>query len=84
MARALLNRPKLLLADEPTGNLDPGNAASLLDTLTEFHTSGGTILLVTHDSNAADRAQRVLELDQGKIQSGPVSGGASEDCRATE
>jgi len=78
MARALLNRPKLLLADEPTGNLDPGNAASLLDTLTEFHAGGGTILLVTHDINAANRAQRIVDLERGKIQSDPTNGSAPE------
>lgn len=69
-ARALLNRPTLLLADEPTGNLDPDNAASLLDTLVEFHSGGGTILLVTHDEQAAGRAGRVMELDQGRIREG--------------
>jgi len=70
MARALLNQPALLLADEPTGNLDPDNAASLLDTLTAFHRDGGTILLVTHDSLAAERAGRILELDQGRVREG--------------
>lgn len=67
-ARALLNRPALLLADEPTGNLDPDNAASLLDTLVEFHSGGGTILVVTHDPQAAERAGRVMHLDEGKIR----------------
>ncbi|MBC8868470.1 MAG: ABC transporter ATP-binding protein [Planctomycetes bacterium] len=70
MARALLNRPALLLADEPTGNLDPENAASLLDTMAAFHRDGGTILLVTHDSQAAERAGRILELDQGRVREG--------------
>lgn len=74
MARALLNRPKLLLADEPTGNLDPSNAASLLDTLSGFHANGGTILLVTHDSDAANRSQRVVELERGRIQTGSTEG----------
>jgi putative ABC transport system ATP-binding protein len=70
MARALLNRPALLLADEPTGNLDPDNAASLLDALAAFHRDGGTILLVTHETYAAERADRVVELDQGRIRQG--------------
>lgn len=69
MARALLNRPKLLLADEPTGNLDEGNANALLDLLAEFHNEGGTIVLATHDAAAADRAQRVVALSSGKIVS---------------
>lgn len=68
MARAVLNEPKLLLADEPTGNLDPKNAAGLLDLLAEFHRDGGTILLVTHDDGAASRAQRTIELNRGRIQ----------------
>ena len=48
MARALLNEPKLLLADEPTGNLDEKNAVALMNWLAEYHAAGGTILLVTH------------------------------------
>lgn len=67
MARALLNHPKLLLADEPTGNLDPKNASSLLELLTSFHQDGGTILLVTHDDKASSRADRTIELDQGRL-----------------
>jgi len=70
MARALLNRPQLLLADEPTGNLDPDTAAGLLDLLSEFQREGGTILLVTHDDRAAARAQRVLQMDRGRILDG--------------
>lgn len=67
MARALLNKPKLLLADEPTGNLDPDNANALLDLLTDFHKDGGTILLVTHDDNASARAKRLIELNSGQL-----------------
>jgi ABC-type lipoprotein export system ATPase subunit len=67
MARALLNRPKLLLADEPTGNLDEDNAQALLDLLGEFHNEGGTIVLATHDAAAAARAGRTIELSHGNI-----------------
>ncbi|MFV1966098.1 MAG: ABC transporter ATP-binding protein [Pirellulaceae bacterium] len=67
MARALLNRPQLLLADEPTGNLDDRNAAALLDRLAAFHSSGGTILLVTHHENAAERAERCIALENGHL-----------------
>jgi ABC-type lipoprotein export system ATPase subunit len=75
MARALLNRPQLLLADEPTGNLDETNATALLDLLGEFHTSGGTILLVTHHENAAERAARRIALKDGRLveQAEPAS-----------
>jgi putative ABC transport system ATP-binding protein len=72
MARALLNQPQLLLADEPTGNLDPETAAGLLDLLSEFQQQGGTILLVTHDDRAAERAERVIRMDRGRILDGPL------------
>ena len=62
LARALLNRPKLLLADEPTGNLDPDSGTTVLNYLREFAASGGAVLMVTHDSEAAGRADRVIEL----------------------
>ena len=67
MARALINEPALLLADEPTGNLDPKSADTLLDLLKDFQSGGGTILLVTHDSRAADRADRVIQLEHGRV-----------------
>ena len=62
LARALLNRPQLLLADEPTGNLDRDNAGAVLDALAEFACEGGAVLLVTHDPLAASRAARVVHL----------------------
>ncbi len=67
MARALLNQPKLLLADEPTGNLDPDNAKIVLDTLTAFAAAGGAVLLVTHDDRAAAAAQRVMRMNAGEL-----------------
>jgi ABC-type lipoprotein export system ATPase subunit len=67
LARALLNRPKLLLADEPTGNLDGDNAEVVLRCLDEFARSGGAVLLVTHDTRAAQRARRSIRLAAGKV-----------------
>ncbi|MEO2020534.1 MAG: ATP-binding cassette domain-containing protein, partial [Pirellulaceae bacterium] len=67
MARALLPQPRLLLADEPTGNLDPENAAAVLQLLQQFHAQGGTILLVTHDEQAASHAARTIILSAGKL-----------------
>jgi ABC-type lipoprotein export system ATPase subunit len=67
MARALLNGPKLLLADEPTGNLDPENAKGVLDAIDRFHDGGGTVLLVTHQAEAAARAARVISLSAGQV-----------------
>jgi putative ABC transport system ATP-binding protein len=66
-ARALVNRPKLLLADEPTGNLDPQTAGALLETLAAFHSRGGTVLLVTHDAQAAAHAERRVTLAEGRL-----------------
>jgi putative ABC transport system ATP-binding protein len=69
MARALLNRPQILLADEPTGNLDPQNAAIVMDQIELFHQQGGTVLLVTHEQPAAARAQATVHLNQGRLAS---------------
>ena len=67
VARALLNRPKLILADEPTGNLDPENAAEVVRHLAEFHKTGGTVVLVTHGTTADTHADRLLHLTQGRL-----------------
>jgi putative ABC transport system ATP-binding protein len=67
LARALLAEPRLLLADEPTGNLDPENAESILDHLTAFAEEGGSVLMVTHDDRAAGRASRSIRMEDGRI-----------------
>ena len=67
LARAMLHRPELILADEPTGNLDEANARTVLAGLDEFAREGGAVLLVTHDPAAAQFARRRLRLDGGKI-----------------
>ncbi len=67
VARALLNRPKLILADEPTGNLDPENAAEVIRHLAAFHRDGGTVVLVTHGTAADEHAGRILRLEQGRL-----------------
>ena len=67
LARALLNRPRLLLADEPTGNLDSENSDTVLGYLAEFASSGGTVLMVTHSNNAAGYAHRTVSLQAGKL-----------------
>ncbi len=69
IARAMINQPNLILADEPTGNLDPANAKEVLDLLGMFHQDGGTILLVTHEEEAASRAERTILLEQGRVAS---------------
>ena len=67
MARALFNEPRLLLADEPTGNLDPENAAVIMNFIEEFHHGGGTVVLVTHDTTAATSAERTIVLQDGAV-----------------
>jgi ABC-type lipoprotein export system ATPase subunit len=67
LARALLNEPKLLLADEPTGNLDGESADTVLGHLREFATNGGAVLLVTHDDRAVPYAERVIHLHEGRV-----------------
>jgi putative ABC transport system ATP-binding protein len=69
IARALVHRPQLLLADEPTGNLDPGTAARVLDVLrSQARDSGAALVLVTHSSSAAAQADRVLHLRSDGIE----------------
>ena len=68
LARALLNRPALLLADEPTGNLDADNAAVVLDALDGFARAGGAVLLVTHDAAAAGRANRIVRMASPSVK----------------
>lgn len=74
LARALLNRPKLLLADEPTGNLDGESAEAVLGYLTDFAGEGGTVLLVTHDDRAAAVAQKSILINDGKLKHAAISG----------
>ena len=67
LARALINHPKLILADEPTGNLDEANEQIVLDLLRELHRSGHTILLVTHSPEIGRMADRRIELAHGRL-----------------
>ncbi len=67
IARALAGQPKLLLADEPTGNLDSQMARSVMDLLEELHREGSTIVMVTHDPQLAARAQRNVHVIDGQV-----------------
>ena len=69
VARALVGEPSILLADEPTGNLDSTTGQSILNLLDELHAEGLTIIMVTHDEGVADRCDRVLRLHDGSIAS---------------
>jgi len=68
IARALLMKPALLLADEPTGNLDSKSAANVLALIAEVHAGGQTVVLVTHDADVAALAQRQIRLRDGRIE----------------
>lgn len=67
VARAVINSPKVLFADEPTGALNRKNTADVLDLLTELNKDGQSVLMVTHDMRAALRANRILYIEDGKI-----------------
>ncbi|MGD9346303.1 MAG: ABC transporter ATP-binding protein, partial [Candidatus Aminicenantes bacterium] len=68
IARALVNNPSLLLADEPTGNLDSKTGQEILNLFHKIHSQGNTILIVTHDMDIAQQAQRILFVRDGKIE----------------
>jgi putative ABC transport system ATP-binding protein len=70
IARALVTAPALLLADEPTGNLDSATGADIMNLLIELNHEGHTILMVTHDAQVAARAQRILHMHDGQIYQG--------------
>lgn len=67
IARALINYPRLILADEPTGNLDAYNEKLVMDIFSSLHKAGSTIIMVTHDSQIAQKAQRIVFLEHGKL-----------------
>lgn len=67
IARALSVRPRLLLCDEPTGNLDSGNATAILDLLVDLHRQGTTIVVITHDSQVAERCTRTVRIHDGVL-----------------
>ena len=76
IARALINRPEVLLADEPTGNLDPQNSEEIMALLEEINRMGTTVLVVTHSQEMVDKMQkRVITMDKGRIISDKKRGG---------
>jgi putative ABC transport system ATP-binding protein len=75
IARALVNQPAIILADEPTGNLDSKSGAEIMDIFCNLHSQGMTIVMVTHDPDIAAHCQRIVHILDGKIK---------EDTRSTE
>ncbi len=68
VARALVNEPSVLLADEPTGNLDSKSGSQVMDLLKALNEKGVTIIVVTHDQNIADQTKKVIKINDGKIE----------------
>jgi putative ABC transport system ATP-binding protein len=75
IARALVNNPSIILADEPTGNLDTHAGEEVMDLLIELHDQGATIVMVTHDPECAEYAERAIHLLDGQIASDTRNGG---------
>ncbi|HEX6200977.1 MAG TPA: ATP-binding cassette domain-containing protein, partial [Thermoanaerobaculia bacterium] len=79
IARALVNDPSILLADEPTGNLDSATSVEIMDLFDQLHAGGNTVILVTHETDIAAHAHRQVTLRDGKVLSDlrtPRAGGA--------
>ncbi len=69
MGRALVNNPSIILADEPTGNLDSKTSEEIMDLLDEIHRNGNTVIVVTHEEDIAAKAHRVIRLIDGMVDS---------------
>lgn len=68
IARALIGNPPIILADEPTGNLDSASGIEVMELFHKLHEMGNTIILITHDSNIAKQASRIIKIMDGKVQ----------------
>lgn len=73
IARAIVNRPQIILADEPTANLDRASAKKVMDALKAFHGVGVTCIIATHDENILASAPRVVYLERGRLAEGPAA-----------
>ena len=84
IARALVTRPNLILADEPTGNLDSRTGQEIMAMLDELHAAGNTIVLITHDSDVAARADRLIRIVDGRVHEDTSSASADKAALAKE
>jgi putative ABC transport system ATP-binding protein len=69
VGRALVNRPSIILADEPTGNLDSKTSLEIMKLFNEIHQAGNTVILVTHEEEIAENAHRIIRLRDGMVES---------------
>ena len=69
IARAIAAKPPVILADEPTGNLDSASSKEILQILKDLHSGGRTVILITHDDKIAEQAYRIIRILDGKIES---------------
>jgi putative ABC transport system ATP-binding protein len=74
IARALVGKPSILLADEPTGNLDSATSLEIMDLIRELHAGGQTVVIVTHEPEIAEQCQRVVRLRDGRVVSDTRAG----------
>ncbi len=77
IARALVNEPSILLADEPTGNLDSTTSEEIMNVFSELHRQGQTIIMVTHEADIAAHAERTVVLRDGKVETDRIAAGAA-------
>jgi putative ABC transport system ATP-binding protein len=73
IARAIVNNPAIILADEPTGNLDTKTSIEIMGIFEEIHNAGNTVIVVTHEPDIAEYAQRVIKLRDGLVESDKVT-----------
>jgi putative ABC transport system ATP-binding protein len=73
VARALINKPAILLADEPTGNLDSKISEEIMHLFSEIHQLGNTLIVVTHEEDIAKHAHRIIRLKDGEVESDKIN-----------
>jgi putative ABC transport system ATP-binding protein len=82
VARAIVTNPSLILADEPTGNLDSRSTGDVLRIFEDLNNEGRTVVLITHEDDVAKRARRVIRLADGRVQSDVRVGGTTSEAAA--